>query len=149
SLSHDLFYDNDFLLARTTNLFQFLSLSNKAVIKLFHNLADFLCDDIKSSVGSQRSTTLHVCLLLDHDVTLDEDLAFIRAARTSPHDVLVKVSLRRTELTDLNSAFICTCQHHNNAVQNSCHTCTEVSVALFCSDGLFVHDSLGICVIFV
>ena len=81
SLSHDLLNDNNFLFARTTNLFQFLSLSNQTLIQFFHHFTDFLSDHIKSSVGSHRSTTLHVGLLLDHDVTLDKDLAFIRAAR--------------------------------------------------------------------
>ena len=142
SLSHDLFYDNDFLLARTTNLFQFFCISNKTLVKLFHNFADFLCDDIKSCVSSHRSTTLHVCLLLDNDVTFDEDLTFIRAARTIPHNVLIQISFGRSELTNLNAAFICSCQHHNNAVKDTCYACTKVRIALFCSDRLYVHDCL-------
>ena len=92
SLSHDFLNDNDFLLARTANLLQFFRISNKAVIKFLHNFADFLCDYIKCCMSSHRSTTFHVCLFLDYDVTLDKDLAFIWAARTIPHNVLIKVS---------------------------------------------------------
>ena len=147
SLSHDFLNDNDFLLSRTANLFQFLCIRNKALIQFFHHFTDFLSDYVKSSVGSHRSTTLHVCLLLDHDVTFDKDFSFIRASRTVPHDVLIQISFGRSELTDLNSILISSCQHHYNAVQYSCYTCTKVSIAFFCSDRLYVHDSLGVGVI--
>ena len=91
---HDFFYDNDFLLTRSSYLIECLCIYYKAFVFYFlQSFTDFLCDNIKCCMCSHRSTTFHVCLSLNYDITFDENLTLIWASRTSPHNVFVHISL--------------------------------------------------------
>ena len=107
SLSHDFFTNNYFLLTWVTNLNEFLCIYYKVFFKFLQCFTDFLCDNIKCCMCSHRSTTFHVCLFLNYDITFDKDFSLIWTSRTSPHNVFIHISFGRTELTDLNSTFVC------------------------------------------
>ena len=95
----------------------------------------------------KRARTLHVGTFFNDNFCLDEDLTLLRRSRTSPHDVLIEESFGRAKLTDLNSVSVCSCHHHNNTIKNTRYTASDFRLALFCSDWLYVHDCVGVCVI--
>ena len=100
-------------------------------------------------MDSDRARSLHVLLVVDYSMSSDHDLALVYCARTSPHHVLIDVTFRRTELTNLNSLFSDSCYHHDYAVEYSCNALTKLKVVFLCSDRLDVHYCLGVYVIVV
>ena len=150
TLSHDFFYNNDFLLTRSSYLIECLCIYYKAFVFYFlQSFTDFLCDHVCCRMCSKRARSFHVGSFFDDNFCLDEDLTFIRSSRTSPHDIFIQVSFGRTEFTNLNTIVICSGNHHDNAIKYSCCTCTDFVFALFCSDRLYVHDCIRISMVLI
>ena len=100
-------------------------------------------------MNSDRTRSLHVLLVVDYSVSSDHDLALVYCARTSPHHVLIDVSFRRTELTNLYTFFSDTGYYHNYSVEDSCNAFTELCIVFLCSDWLDVHYCLRVYVVVV
>ena len=150
TLSHDFFYDNDFLLTRSSYLIECLCIYYKAFVFYFlQSFTDFLCDHVCCRMCSKRTRSFHVGSFFDDNFCLDEDFTFIRSSRTSPHDIFIQVSFGRTEFTNLNTIVVCSGNHHDNAIKYSCCTCTDFVFALFCSDRLYVHDCIRISMVLI
>ena len=143
ALSHDFFYDNNFLFTRSSYLIECLCIYYKAFVFYFlQSFTDFLSNNICCRMCCKRARSFHVGSCFDDNFCLNEDFTFIRSSRTSPHDVFIKVSFRRTKFTDLNTIVICSCNHHDYTIKYSCCTCTDFIFAFFRSDRLYIHDCI-------
>ena len=150
ALAHDFLNDNDFLLSRSSNLLHCLSLHDLLVCEiLLHSVSDLLSYVVNCSMNSDRSRSLHVLLVVDHGMSSDHDFALVYCARTSPHHVLIDVTFRRTEFTNLYSFFSDTGYYHYYSVENSCNAFTKLIIVFLCSDRLDIHYCLRVYVVVI
>ena len=85
---------------------------------------------------------------LNGNLCLNEDFALIGRTGTAPHDVAVHRPFGRTELTDLNPAFVGTGNHEDCSIDYAGNARTKLA-GLFYGNRLYVHDCFGIGRIFI
>ena len=149
SLSHDFLNDYNLLLSGSSYLIKGLSIHYQTLISLFQYLTDFIGNKVCCSMSSQWSRTLHIGLLFNGNIGLNEDISLVRRSRTSPHNVLIKVSFGRSELTNLNTILIGSGNYHNNTVQYTSCSSSNLIITLFGCDRLNIHDSVGVGMILI
>ena len=92
----------------------------------------------------KRARPFHIHTFFDCHLGLYKNLTLVRRSGPVPHNIFIQIPFRRAEFPNLHSIGICTCNHHDNAVQHPRCTASDFVAAFLAGNRLYIHNRLRI-----